>query len=89
MHVIDAHRSARVACVPHAKCTRIRNLILFPSLSHPKQYPTCIELISSGRVNLGPMITHRFGFSKEEVLQGFETASRPNETHAIKVMFNL
>ncbi|KAK2076783.1 hypothetical protein QBZ16_005009 [Prototheca wickerhamii] len=67
----------------------IREVDILGCFRYRNTYPTCIELISSGRVNLGPMITHRFGFSKEEVLQGFETASRPNETHAIKVMFNL
>lgn len=53
------------------------------------QYPTCIELISSGRVDIKPLITHRFGFSQEDVLEGFDVASRPDQTGAIKVMFDL
>jgi hypothetical protein len=34
-------------------------------------------------------VTRRFGFSEEEVLQGFDTAFRADATGAIKVMFNL
>jgi len=53
------------------------------------QYPLCIQLISSGRINVKPLITHRFGFSQRDVLEGFGTAHRADETGAIKVMFNI
>lgn len=53
------------------------------------QYPLCLSLISSGRVDVKPLITHRFGFSHTEVLSGFETAHRADEHKAIKVMFGL
>jgi L-iditol 2-dehydrogenase len=45
--------------------------------------------MATQRVDVQPLITHRFGFSAEEVRQGFDTAMRAAETKAIKVMFNL
>ena len=54
------------------------------------QYPLAIEMLQEGRVDLKPMITHRFGFSSaEEVVAGFECAANANKTKAIKVMFQL
>ena len=54
------------------------------------QYPTAIELLEEGLINVKPMITHRFGFSsKEEVVAGFECAANASETKSIKVMFHL
>ena len=49
-------------------------------------YPTAIEMMASGRVDLNAMVTHRYGFSEEEVREGFEMAASGN---AIKVMFNI
>ena len=54
------------------------------------QYPMAIEMLQEGRIDLKPMITHRYGFSSiEEVLEAFECAADPDRTNAIKVMFNL
>ena len=54
------------------------------------QYPMAIEMLQEGRINVKPMITHRFGFSgREEVIAGFECAADAARTKAIKVMFNL
>lgn len=53
------------------------------------QYPLCLQLLASGRVDVKPLITHRFGFSGAGVAQGFETAHRADQTGAVKVMFNL
>jgi len=50
-------------------------------------WPLCLELISSGRIDVKPLITHRFGFSQKEVEEAFETSARGS--NAIKVMFNL
>ncbi|GLT36015.1 hypothetical protein SLA2020_104200 [Shorea laevis] len=50
-------------------------------------WPLCLELISSGKVDVKPLITHRFGFSQKEVEEAFETSARGGT--AIKVMFNL
>ena len=45
--------------------------------------------MATKRVDVLPLITHRYGFSAEDVRQGFDTAARAAETDAIKVMFNL
>ena len=41
------------------------------------------------KVDVTPLITHRFGFTAGDVAAAFDTASRASETGAIKVMFNL
>ena len=53
------------------------------------QYPLCLSLLANKKVDVLPLITHRLGFSEEEVAKGFDTALRSVETKAIKVMFNL
>ncbi len=54
------------------------------------QYPLAIEMLQEGRIDVKPMITHRFGFSgRDEVIAGFECAADAARTKAIKVMFNL
>ncbi|GLU21031.1 hypothetical protein SLE2022_371960 [Rubroshorea leprosula] len=50
-------------------------------------WPICLEFISSGKIDVKPLITHRFGFSQKEVEEAFETSARGGT--AIKVMFNL
>eukprot|EP01018_Ginkgo_biloba_P011939 Gb_04942 [translate_table: standard] len=50
-------------------------------------WPLCIEFLRSGKVDVKPLITHRFGFSQKEVEEAFETSARGG--NAIKVMFNL
>ncbi|KAL0299469.1 UNVERIFIED_CONTAM: Sorbitol dehydrogenase [Sesamum radiatum] len=50
-------------------------------------WPLCIEFLRSGKIDVKPLITHRFGFSQKEVEEAFETSARGG--NAIKVMFNL
>ncbi|CAK9221880.1 unnamed protein product [Sphagnum jensenii] len=50
-------------------------------------YPLCLDLISSGRVNVKPLITNRFHFSQQEVKDAFKTSAEGKG--AIKVMFDL
>ncbi|KAK8934999.1 Sorbitol dehydrogenase [Platanthera zijinensis] len=50
-------------------------------------WPLCIEFMRSGKIDVKPLITHRFGFSQEEVEEAFEVSARGGD--AIKVMFNL
>jgi hypothetical protein len=53
------------------------------------QYPLCLKLMESKRVDVAPMITHRFGFSENEVHAAFDCAARAAQTGAIKVMFTM
>lgn len=50
-------------------------------------WPLCIEFLRSGKIDVKPLITHRFHFSQEDVEDAFETSARGG--NAIKVMFNL
>lgn len=50
-------------------------------------YQLCVDLISSGRIDVKPLITHRYGFSQEDVVDAFHTSAKGGS--AIKVMFNL
>ncbi|KAK9144976.1 hypothetical protein Sjap_004879 [Stephania japonica] len=50
-------------------------------------WPLCLEFLRTGRIDVKPLITHRFGFSQKEVEDAFETSARGG--NAIKVMFNL
>lgn len=64
-------------------------LYLHSDTKLPLQYPLCISLMETGRVDVKPLITHRFGFSESEIAAGFDCAVRSAETKAIKVMFSL
>ncbi|KAK9094715.1 hypothetical protein Scep_026184 [Stephania cephalantha] len=50
-------------------------------------WPLCLEFLRTGKIDVKPLITHRFGFSQKEVEDAFETSARGGS--AIKVMFNL
>jgi len=50
-------------------------------------YPLCLELIQSKKVDVKPLITHRFRFTQADVTKGFEVSAKGG--NAIKVMFNL
>ncbi|XP_048229301.1 L-idonate 5-dehydrogenase isoform X2 [Ricinus communis] len=50
-------------------------------------WPLCIEFLRTGKIDVKPLITHRFGFSQEEVEEAFEISAGGGA--AIKVMFNL
>lgn len=52
------------------------------------QYPTCLDLLEEKKIDCKPLITHRFGFSQDDVINGFDTAAAAGKTGAIKVMFN-
>jgi L-iditol 2-dehydrogenase len=49
-------------------------------------YPTAIKLVSSGRINLKPLITHIFPL--EEIRNGFKIASEKSD-NAIKVVIKI
>lgn len=55
------------------------------SFRYLNTYPLALSLLSNGRIDVNPLITHRFGL--QQALEGFDTAFRAKETGAIKVMF--
>lgn len=65
----------------------VKEIDLLGSFRYANTYPLCLSLLASKRVNVLPLITHRFGFDASGVAQGFETAATSRD--AIKVMFNL
>ncbi|PRW59528.1 Sorbitol dehydrogenase [Chlorella sorokiniana] len=67
----------------------IREVDIVGSFRYCNTYPLCLSLLASGRVNVEPLITHRFGFDAASLQQGFETAHLADQTGAVKVMFNL
>ncbi|KAL3131368.1 hypothetical protein ABBQ38_007683 [Trebouxia sp. C0009 RCD-2024] len=52
-------------------------------------WPLCISLLEDRKIDIVPMVSHRFGFDEAEVAKGFDTALRSTETKAVKVMFSL
>ncbi|TXG70836.1 hypothetical protein EZV62_005771 [Acer yangbiense] len=56
-------------------------------LRYKNTWPLCLEFLRSGKIDVKPLITHRYGFSQKEVEEAFETSARGST--AIKVMFNL
>lgn len=71
-----------------AECHRLAQTLVSTALA-ALQYPLCLSLLASKKIDVLPLVTHRLGFSEEEVARGFDTALRSAETKAIKVMFNL
>lgn len=69
--------------------TSLQTEILAPIAVSNVQYPLCLSLLANKKIDVLPLVTHRLGFTEEEVVKGFDTALRSAETKAIKVMFNL
>ncbi|TVU04723.1 hypothetical protein EJB05_47854 [Eragrostis curvula] len=65
----------------------IREVDVVGIFRYKDTWPLCIEFLRSGKVDVKPLITHRFGFSQREVEEAFEVSARGRD--AIKVMFNL
>lgn len=60
-----------------------------PDMCVVLQWPLCLSLLEDRKVDILPIVTHRFGFSESEVAKGFDTALRSVETKAVKIIFNL
>ncbi|XVF54049.1 hypothetical protein PTKIN_Ptkin05aG0150300 [Pterospermum kingtungense] len=77
------HTQMTVPLTPAA----VREVDVIGIFRYKNTWPLCIEFIRSGKIDVKPLITHRFGFSQKEVEEAFETSARGG--NAIKVMFNL
>ncbi|KAK6125927.1 hypothetical protein DH2020_040316 [Rehmannia glutinosa] len=65
----------------------VREVDVVGIFRYKNTWPLCLEFLRSGKIDVKPLITHRFGFSQKEVEDAFETSARGG--NAIKVMFNL
>ncbi|KAL6541782.1 hypothetical protein OROGR_011268 [Orobanche gracilis] len=65
----------------------VREVDVVGVFRYKNTWPLCLEFLRSGKIDVKPLITHRFGFSQKEVEDAFETSARGGT--AIKVMFNL
>lgn len=77
------HNEMTVPLTPAAA----REVDIFGVFRYRNTWPLCLEFLRSGKVDVKPLITHRFGFSQKEVEEAFETSAGGG--NAIKVMFNL
>jgi L-iditol 2-dehydrogenase len=68
-------------------CYIFREVDVLGVFRYRNTYQLCIDMISSGRIDVKPLITHRFGFSQKDVEDAFETSAKGGS--AIKVMFNI
>ncbi|KAL4595281.1 hypothetical protein ACB092_12G080200 [Castanea dentata] len=65
----------------------VREVDVIGIFRYRNTWPLCIELLKTGKIDVKPLITHRFGFSQKGVEDAFETSASGRS--AIKVMFNL
>jgi len=68
----------------------VREVDLKGIFRYRNSYPTCIALLESKRVNVDPLITHRFLFGEgkeKSLLEAFELAKTMRDG-AVKIMFN-
>jgi len=77
------HNEMTVPLTPAAA----REVDIFGVFRYRNTWPLCLEFLTSGKIDVKPLITHRFGFSQKEVEEAFETSAGGGS--AIKVMFNL
>ncbi|KAK4480593.1 hypothetical protein RD792_013671 [Penstemon davidsonii] len=77
------HTEMNVPLAPAA----VREVDVVGIFRYKNTWPLCIEFLRSGKIDVKPLITHRFGFNQKEVEEAFETSARGG--NAIKVMFNL
>eukprot|EP00775_Hariotina_reticulata_P005550 gene5550-5786_t len=72
-----------------AQLMTCKEVDLLGSFRYANTYPLSLNLLSSRRVDVMPLITHRFSFTPKDVAEGFFTAAHADRTGAIKVMFNM
>ncbi|GJP37684.1 hypothetical protein CLOM_g22118 [Closterium sp. NIES-68] len=73
--------------IPSAVGVALREVDIVGVFRYCHTYDVCVSLRRDKRVNVKPLITHRYGFSQEDVEAAFRVSARGGK--AVKVMFKL
>ncbi|KAE8675588.1 L-idonate 5-dehydrogenase [Hibiscus syriacus] len=65
----------------------VREIDVVGIFRYRNTWPLCIEFLSTGKIDVKPLITHRFEFSQKGIEDAFQTSAGGG--NAIKVMFNV
>ncbi|KAK9994405.1 hypothetical protein SO802_024108 [Lithocarpus litseifolius] len=65
----------------------VREVDVIGIFRYRNTWPLCIELLKTGKIDVKPLITHRFGFSQKGVEDAFETSASGRS--AIKIFTTL
>ncbi|KAJ8512758.1 hypothetical protein OPV22_003192 [Ensete ventricosum] len=93
---LNATRAGGIVCLigmgrnemtVHLTLAAAREVDVIGIFRYKDTWPLCLEFLRTGKIDVKPLITHRFGFSQEEVVEAFQVSARGGD--AIKVMFNL
>jgi L-iditol 2-dehydrogenase len=57
------------------------------SFRYANTFPLALSLLASKRIDVLPLITHRFGWTAAQLHEGFDAAKNADKQNAIKVMF--
>ncbi len=57
------------------------------SFRYANTFPLALSLLASKRIDVLPLITHRFGWTAAQLHAGFDAAKNADKQNAIKVMF--
>lgn len=68
----------------HLEDLWIKDVVITTGLVDGYSTPTLLKLIQSQQLDVGPFVTHRFDF--DDFLEAYDTFSRADETHALKVV---
>jgi alcohol dehydrogenase len=68
----------------HLEDLWIRNITITTGLVDTYSTPTLLTMLGAGQLDVGHMITHRFGF--DDFLQAYEVFADPMHTGALKVL---
>lgn len=68
-------------------CACFREVDIIGIFRYRNTWPLCIEMLRTGKIDVKPLITHRYKFNQQDLEEAFQISSRGGS--AIKVMFNL
>ena len=82
MVVVAMHRQEVSLPVFHVMA---KELTIKGAMAYPDEFPTAIEMLASGRVDVSPMITHQFAFA--DFPDALATAQQPEKAGKVMVTF--